>query len=368
MTQFKVGDKVKFLNRTGGGIITKVVSPVLVNVEEEGFEIPTLASEIILDYVEDKAGKMFTSQGSSFNEQNDAKETKEESLDDVRIDKLYLSRKGQQMDKGIYLAYVPKDQQWILTGGFDIYLVNNTDYSILYSLFLKKDDGRYKGEDFGSLEEKEKIMLASAQAGEIDRWANGALQILFHKDDDNKILMPASYQIKIHSQKFYKEGCFEPNGLFAEKAMVVPVVILDKQESFLAPVDMKKMVEKIKKEKGDFIVKVQENKPVSFFDKHMLNRTEAEVDLHIEELTDDETGMGAHDMLTLQMDYFNKCLNEAITRNIDKVIFIHGVGQGTLKKSIEQELKKYSFIHTFPASMQKYGVGAIEVLIGKNRK
>jgi hypothetical protein len=34
------------------------------------------------------------------------------------------------MPSGVYLAYVPQDQQWIMTGNLDIYLINNTDHDI----------------------------------------------------------------------------------------------------------------------------------------------------------------------------------------------------------------------------------------------
>lgn len=40
---FKVGDKVKFLNESGGGEIKKIISSNLVSVQiDDGFEIPTL--------------------------------------------------------------------------------------------------------------------------------------------------------------------------------------------------------------------------------------------------------------------------------------------------------------------------------------
>lgn len=46
--KFKVGDRVRFLNDQGGGIVTKVISSSLVNVRiEDGFEIPTVVSELI---------------------------------------------------------------------------------------------------------------------------------------------------------------------------------------------------------------------------------------------------------------------------------------------------------------------------------
>ena len=50
--KYNIGDKVKFLNTSGGGIITKIISSTMVNVAiEEGFEIPTMTSELLkIDY------------------------------------------------------------------------------------------------------------------------------------------------------------------------------------------------------------------------------------------------------------------------------------------------------------------------------
>ena len=46
--KFKVGDKVKFLNEPGGGKVSKIVSARMVNVAvEDGFDIPTLISELV---------------------------------------------------------------------------------------------------------------------------------------------------------------------------------------------------------------------------------------------------------------------------------------------------------------------------------
>ena len=43
--KFKVGDRVKFLNENGGGVVSKIVSPSMVNVAiEDGFEIPSISS------------------------------------------------------------------------------------------------------------------------------------------------------------------------------------------------------------------------------------------------------------------------------------------------------------------------------------
>jgi hypothetical protein len=374
MKQFKVGDKVKFLNQEGGGKISKIVSPVLVNVEmDDGFEIPTLTKELVLDYVDEKAGKMFTSNKNiedaredSFKEQQEDEEQTEE---DVRTEKIYLSRKGQEVEKGVYLCYVPCDQKYFIGGSYYVYLVNNTDTTILYSLFLKDEENNFIGQDFGSINEKERCLLATIGNDELEFWCNGGVEIMFQKEVSKDVLMPISVEIKIKTNKFFKEGCFVDTGLFIEKALIVPIAILKEVPLFMEKQSEEKRQEITKKleEKGDVKV-IQVTKPVSFFDKHIINSREAEVDLHIEELVDDETNLTPNDMLNIQMDYFKKCLNEAIERHLDKIIFIHGVGQGTLKDKILNELDSYSFIHYFPASMQKYGIGATEVYIGKNQK
>lgn len=374
MRQFKVGDKVKFLNQEGGGKISKIVSPVLVNVEmEDGFEIPTLTKELVLDYVDEKAGKLFTSNKNIedareefFSEQQ---EDEEQEQEDIRKERIFLSRKGQEVEKGVYFCYVPCDQKYFIGGNYYVYLVNNTDATILYSLFFKDNDNNFIGQDFGSINEKERCLLATIGNDELEFWCNGAIEIMFQKEVSKDVLMPISAEIKVKTNKFFKEGCFTQTGLFAEQALSIPIAILKDVPLLFEKQNEVKKEEIVKKlqEKGDVSV-IKETKPVSFFEKHIINNKEAEVNLHIEELVDDETNLTPNDMLSIQLDYFKKCLNEAIERHLDKIIFIHGVGQGTLKKEIIKEITRYSFLAYFPASMQKYGVGATEIYIGKNQK
>ncbi len=88
-----------------------------------------------------------------------------------------------------------------------------------------------------------------------------------------------------------------------------------------------------------------------------------EFDLHIEELIDDHTGMTNAEIVTIQLNYFRKCLDEAIFTNKRKIIFIHGVGKGTLKSEMIKILKTYENITFYDASYARYGFGATEVII-----
>ena len=54
-------------------------------------------------------------------------------------------------EAGIYLAVVPHDQKWLITGDVDVYLLNHTAYDILYSLFLKSDERKFEGYDYSSV-------------------------------------------------------------------------------------------------------------------------------------------------------------------------------------------------------------------------
>ena len=93
-----------------------------------------------------------------------------------------------------------------------------------------------------------------------------------------------------------------------------------------------------------------------------------EVDLHIHQLTDSYKRMSNHDMLTLQLDTAERQLNFAINKRIQKVVFIHGVGEGVLKLELEYLFGRYNNVKYYDADYQKYGLGATEVYIYQNTK
>lgn len=93
-----------------------------------------------------------------------------------------------------------------------------------------------------------------------------------------------------------------------------------------------------------------------------------EVDLHIHQLTNSTKGMDNYDMLTLQIDTAKRQLDFAISKRIQRVVFIHGVGEGVLRTELEFLFKRYDNIKFYDADYQKYGRGATEVYIFQNPK
>jgi len=86
-----------------------------------------------------------------------------------------------------------------------------------------------------------------------------------------------------------------------------------------------------------------------------------EVDLHIEKLTASTKGMTNFEMLNLQLDTAKRQLDFALRKRIQKVVFIHGVGEGILKEELYFLFKRYDNAKFYDADYQKYGMGATEV-------
>jgi len=91
------------------------------------------------------------------------------------------------------------------------------------------------------------------------------------------------------------------------------------------------------------------------------NAPQMEVDLHIDKLTPSAKGMSNFEMLNLQLDTAKRQLDFAMRKKIQKVVFIHGVGEGILKEELYFLFKRYENVKYYDADYQKYGMGATEV-------
>ena len=93
-----------------------------------------------------------------------------------------------------------------------------------------------------------------------------------------------------------------------------------------------------------------------------------EVDLHIHQLVSTERGMSAHDKLNIQVDTAKRQLEFAISKKIQRLVFIHGVGEGVLRAELEYLFRRYDNVIYEDADFQKYGRGATMLFISQNPK
>lgn len=105
----------------------------------------------------------------------------------------------------------------------------------------------------------------------------------------------------------------------------------------------------------------RENKAVS---KPNHKPVEYEVDLHAFELLPTTSGMAPHDIMEHQMGVFRKEMDSHLKEKGCSIVFIHGKGNGVLRRAILDELKyRYKSCESQDASFQQYGFGATRIII-----
>ena len=89
-----------------------------------------------------------------------------------------------------------------------------------------------------------------------------------------------------------------------------------------------------------------------------------EIDLHAHEVLETTSGMSAGDIKEYQLTIFRRTMQDHMEEKGRKIIFIHGKGNGVLRKAILDELKyAYKTCEWQDASFQQYGFGATMVTI-----
>lgn len=98
---------------------------------------------------------------------------------------------------------------------------------------------------------------------------------------------------------------------------------------------------------------------------HALKKTKYEIDLHIEKLAVNHKNLTSGEKIQIQLKEFQRALDLAIITHQRSIVFIHGVGKGTLKSEIHKillGLKQTKTIKEYVNSFdQRYGYGATEV-------
>jgi len=89
-----------------------------------------------------------------------------------------------------------------------------------------------------------------------------------------------------------------------------------------------------------------------------------EIDLHIEKLIGNKTGLSNHDMLVIQLEAFEKALEIAVNLQQQFMVVIHGVGKGRLKEEIHTILRSNMHVSHFLCDWNpRYGMGATEIFL-----
>ncbi|MEJ5302885.1 MAG: DUF2027 domain-containing protein [Bacteroidales bacterium] len=364
------GDKVKFLNQQGGGTIVRIIKPGLVAVLiDDGFEIPTPESELVKIGGESAAARYFSETSHEkprASENSTSKPQKPDSsghLTESYVEALPTSARGSSNVPGIYLAFEPLDQKWLISGSLELTLSNLSDYDVIYTLFHKTPGGGYTGRDYGNIPPMHKAIIDVIKREDLDYVADGIVELMFIKDKMPSVWLPSVAAFKIKSVRFTKEDNYKTYAFLNRKAFVYQLAEISRLKSASRLEEMEKYGEETM-----VVEKAEQIKPLSFIARHKTAPREAVVDLHAEAILEDHREVPPEELLNLQLAYFTRCMEAAIIDNYYKVIFIHGVGNGVLKKAIIERLREYPNVIWQQAPFARFGMGAIEVMIMRPSK
>ena len=367
----KIGDKVRFLSEVGGGKVTGFQGKDIVLVEDaDGFDIPMHISEVVAietdDYnVPTPASKAAKAQKKKAEEQParpTASQPAEQPLH--RVEKPEISVYRQPEMKGgdvlnVHLAFVPVDIKAVSTTSFESYLVNDSNYYLYYT-YLGAEGKAWTVRSHGLIEPNTKLLLEEFEKASLNDLERVAVQLIAFKDRRSFQLKPAiSVELRIDTVKFYKLHTFQQTDFFETPALLYDIV-KDDQPAKQVYVSAEDIQEALLQKRA---VDNAPRKPQTVAKRGGKNDI-IEVDLHIGELLDDTRGMTNGEMLNYQLDKFREVMEQYKNKREQRIVFIHGKGDGVLRRALLDELKrKYPACKAQDASFQEYGFGATMVTI-----
>lgn len=359
MNVFRIGDKVRFLNEIGGGVVTKIINNDLVMIKnQDDWETPVMINELIPDVSVSYSKDDMENRRAKTQEfrPEDIFPEEEEEIEEEEEEHIFVEpdvSEMKELSSDLSFALVPDAEGNLATSNLEAYLINESGYKIFYNYMIKYK-GRWLGRDSGTLDPETKIFLETYQRDDLNEFAAVKLQIIFYQEGAYYPVDPINRIIKLNMTRFYKETSFVKNDYFDENAIIYQIKEKESENIEIKEEELRKA----------FSQKPEAKKPAPV--KVTPRPEKIEVDLHINSLVETVTGLSNSQILKIQMDQFQASMEEAIRNKIKKVVFIHGVGNGILKDEIRKEVvKKYKF-DCQDASFQEYGYGATLVYIRQN--
>ena len=393
-----IGDKVRFLNTTGGGKIAGFQGKDLVLVcDDDGFEIPTLRSEIVVVETDNynlvrkpvpSKERASTSESDGLSHtsikaalaahaaaanggENGAPE--EELLEDesepadkeITFQPRPLERRGADQ-VNFYIGFLPVDSRALSQTEFEVYLINDSNLYVRF-LLLTQEGEQYSLRHEGLVLPNQKLLLDTIGHADLPQWERLTFQLLAYKTDKPFALKsPMNITLRVDGTKFYKLHSFAASDFFNDPALVRPLVSEDRpvqsvsiaaetvEEALITPEVVRQAAERPKQE------------PARVMDKSVtLDRNAiVEVDLHADVLLDSTRGLTPTDILMMQIKAFHDTMRQYAKDKGRRIVFIHGKGEGVLRATLLKELKNhYRHCTHQDASFREYGFGATMVTV-----
>ncbi len=342
----QIGDIVRYLNAVGGGRVTRIDGN-MAYVDEDGFETPVLIKECVVVTPAQPSKSAESKYVAPPTAPRQAEAPKEQIVETDGGDRL-----------NVVLGYEAEEIKHLNTTEYDAYLVNDSNYYLYFSYMTRADGHDWLTRYADIVEPNMQVHVQHLTREDIPSMDRVAVQyIAFKRDKEFKLKAPVAVEYAVDTTKFFKLHCFRENVYFDTPVIAFDIVKNDIPQRPMV-VDSSRLEDAMKSKR---LAGRPERRPV---EKHDKTPSVIEVDLHIDELIDSKAGLSNTDMLNVQLREFNRVMAENVKRKGQKIVFIHGKGEGVLRNALLKELRlKYKQCDVQDASFREYGFGATQVTI-----
>lgn len=413
----KVGDTIRYLNASGGGVVKRIERGVAWVEGPDGFELPTPIHECVVVDSRDTfvpAYKPLVVKRQEPAVQPPAKPDKSstptatpatpEVVDSADQDLSFVAplSKGPWFDRSggeqlqVHVAYLPVSYEHFGQSPYETYLINESNYHLLFTYSTTTSAGGYKLRSAGVLEPDMRVLVEEFDASEINDHAVSHFQFIAYKPERTyRSMPPVERQVRMDVVKLVKRHSFRENPFFDEDALVIPVLeaydgtqqappeepvaapnrsgalpqrAIERAEQATATQKAPQKAPQKPTKKSTAKTKSEPKRPEAPAAPQVApatpEQTIEKVGLEAERILPNATGMTPHEVLLYQLKNFRRELDKRLDRRGSKVIFIHGAGQGVLHQLIINRIEQdYPMVQYRDVTFDGFPMGAIEVTI-----
>lgn len=409
----KVGDTIRYLNASGGGVVKRIERGVAWVEGSDGFELPTPIHEcVVVDsrdtFVPAYKPPVVKRQEPTAQQPKSgapvATPATPEPVESAEQDLSFVAplSKGPWFDRSggeqlqVHVAYLPVSYEHFGQSPYETYLINESNYHLLFTYSTTTTAGGYKLRSAGVLEPDMRVLVEEFDASEINDHAISHFQFIAYKPERTyRSMPPVERQVRMDVVKLVKRHAFRENPFFDEDALVIPVLeaydgtrqapaeeptpapnrsgalpqraIERTAQATVAQKGAQKASQKPTK-KGSAKPQSESKRPDTPVAPQAApaatEQTIEKVGLEAERILPNTTGMTPHEVLLYQLKNFRRELDKRLDRRGSKVVFIHGAGQGVLHQLIINRIEQdYPMVQYRDVTFDGFPMGAIEVTI-----
>ncbi|WP_297726403.1 DUF2027 domain-containing protein, partial [uncultured Porphyromonas sp.] len=238
----KVGDTIRYLNASGGGVVKRIERGVAWVEGPDGFELPTPIHECVVVDSRDTFVPAYkppvvkrqepVAQQTKSNAPAAAPATPE-VVEDAEQDLSFVAplSKGPWFDRSggeqlqVHIAYLPVSYEHFGQSPYETYLINESNYHLLFTYSTTTSAGGYKLRSAGVLEPDMRVLVEEFDASEINDHTVSHFQFIAYKPERTyRSMPPVERQVRMDVVKLAKRHAFRENPFFDEDALVIPVL------------------------------------------------------------------------------------------------------------------------------------------------